>query len=72
MLVADDSVVEAIERWKKRAISAFALLSLLIAILVALTIEVGALVNTVHRELPGAIQPPQPLLREPRPGGFLR
>ena len=59
-MVADDGVLEAIERWKKRAISAFALLSLLIAILVALTIEVGALVNTVHRELPASVHAGQP------------
>lgn len=48
MSVTDDAVLEALERWKKRVISAFALLSLIIAILVALIIEVGALVDTVR------------------------
>jgi len=50
-LVADDAVLAALGLWKKRIIEAFALLSLLIAILVALLIEVGALVDTLHREL---------------------
>lgn len=53
MNAADDAVLEAIERWKKRVISAFALLSLLVAILVALTIEIGALAHTIRRELHG-------------------
>jgi hypothetical protein len=48
MLASDDAFLESLDRWKKRAISAFALLSLLIAMLVALVIELAALADVVQ------------------------
>jgi hypothetical protein len=65
----DDRVLDALERWKKRLISAFALLSLIIAILVALIIEVAALVDTVgtvhagHQSVPSRPAPADVSLR---------
>ena len=41
-LPEDDKFLEALERWKKRAIAAFALLALLIAMVVALIVELDA------------------------------
>lgn len=48
--VEDDAFLHAIDRWKKRLLAIFSLLALVIAIIVALSIEVGGALKVWHLE----------------------
>jgi hypothetical protein len=48
MLTTEDTFLECLERWKKRAISTFALISFVMAMLMVLVIEVHAFLTVLR------------------------